>query len=92
MGATRPASVFQQSRTASVFQQSRLTSEKGCSPLKEQNKTSFFACASPNYHIKTNGTGTLERPFHLYKTTCHLNRCSILGNYLSFLPNMEKCT
>ena len=85
MGATRPASVF--STVSSCVHQ-----KKDCSPLKERNKTSFFACASPNCRIKTNGTGTLKHPFHLYKTTCHLNWCSILGNYLSFLPNMEKCT
>ena len=83
-GATRPASFF--------FSNLVSHQKKDCSPLKERYKTSFLACASPNCHIKTNGTGTLERPFHLYKITCHLNRCSILGNYLSFLPNMEKCT
>ena len=32
-------------------------------------------------HTKTNGTDTLKRPLHLYKNTCHLSRCSILGNY-----------
>ena len=32
-------------------------------------------------HTKTNGTDTLKRPLHLYKNTCFLSRCSILGNY-----------
>ncbi|GEM_PF-5167216 len=31
-------------------------------------------------HTKTNGTDTLKRPLHLYKNTCYLSRCSILGN------------
>ena len=32
-------------------------------------------------HTKINGTNTLKRPLHTDKSTCHLSRCSILGNY-----------